>query len=352
MSEKLTVHLVTWNGKKYIPYLFNALRKQTFTDWSLLVIDNRSNDGTVEAIKKELENFPVECKIIENKANGGFAPSHNRAFRETSAEYLLLLNQDIYLMPDCFKIMVGFLEAHPEVAAVSPRLMKWNFASIKSNGKSLNFDGLYKSFSDQIDAIGLKIFRNRRVVDWLTQQTWTDKAENEYVEVFGVSGAFPMYRRWAIREVAYAGGQIFDESYHSYKEDVDLAYRLAARGFKSYVLLGAVAYHDRAGAGAKEMADRVAVDNKQRQSDYVRHNSYKNHLQTIFKNEYWQNFLLDFPWIFWYELKKFVYFFIFNRKVLCGICEIWKRRSDLKNKRKEIVKIRAIDWKTFRKWWK
>lgn len=352
MLSKLTVHLVTWNGKKYIPYLFDSLRKQTYKDWSLLIIDNHSDDGTVEAIKKELKNFPFDCKIIENNNNVGFAPAHNRAFRETSAEYFLLLNQDMYLMPDCLKIMVGFLDVHSEVAAVAPRLMKWNFNNINPTVKSFDSDGLYKSFSNQIDAVGLKIFRSRRVVEWFAQQQWTGKSGNEFVEVFGVSGAFPMYRRRVIREVVYAGGQIFDETYHSYKEDVDLSWRLAARGCKSYVLLGAAAYHDRAGAGSKKMADRAAIVNKKNQSVQVRYHSYKNHLRTLYKNEYWQNLLLDFPWIFWYELKKFLYFLLFDRKVLGGLKEIWQSRQNLKNKRKEIIKMRRVDWRNFRKWWK
>src|SRR3989338_9940492 len=120
---KLSVHLVSWNSAKYIPYLFESLRKQSFKDWFLYIVDNASADNTIELIKKELENFPVAYKLIQNKENLGFAPAHNQAFADTNDEYFLLLNHDMYLQPDCLEKMVKFLDENKEVAAVSPRLM-------------------------------------------------------------------------------------------------------------------------------------------------------------------------------------------------------------------------------------
>ena len=63
---KLSVHLVTWNGAKYIPYLFASLRAQTFRDWSLVVLDNDSKDDTVLLIEKELANWSGDKKFIKN----------------------------------------------------------------------------------------------------------------------------------------------------------------------------------------------------------------------------------------------------------------------------------------------
>ncbi|MDD2757782.1 MAG: glycosyltransferase family 2 protein [Patescibacteria group bacterium] len=342
---KLSVHLVVWNGAKYIPYLFDSLKKQSGKDWFLFIWDNKSTDGTVTAIQKELSDFSQPYRLEQSDVNLGFAPAHNKLIRATDSEYFLLLNQDMYLAPDCLEKMVKFLDEHPETAAVSPRLMKWNFSDIQN--------GLAGTFSPEVDAIGLKIFRHRRVVEWLTQATWPVKnlAEKNEVEVFGVSGAFPLFRRSQVKEVFFADGAMFDESYHSYKEDVDLAYRLTARGFKSFVLLDSVAYHDRAGAGTKEAHDPAAARNKKNQSSWVKYHSYKNHLATLYKNEYGQNLALDFLWILWYELKKFVYFLLFDRAVLAGLKEIWRARIDLKNKRAQIKKLRQINWRAMRRWW-
>lgn len=345
--RKLSIHIVTWNGAKYIPYLFDSLRKQTFKDWQLLVVDNNSQDGTLELIRKELENFSVQHRLIENQDNKGFAGGHNQAFKETESDYVLLLNQDMYLASDCLEKMVIFLDQHPETAVTSPRLMKWDF-SIAAND-------LPKSFSEQIDALGLKVYRSRRVVEQYTQQSWSEAgpkllANGIELAVFGVSGALPMFRSSAIKSVAYQNGNIFDEYYHSYKEDVDLAWRLAATGHKSYVLLDTIAYHDRSVAGPKQTDDVSALANKKKQSEWVKYRSYKNHLLTLYKNEYWQNFILDFPWILWYELKKFVYFFLFDRKILGCLKEIFDNK-DLIQKRRLIKSLRKISWKEMRKWW-
>ncbi len=387
--SKLSVQLVVWNGSKYIPHLFESLRKQSCQDWSLIILDNGSKDNTVEVIKKELENFVIHYKFIESKDKNGIAGGHAQAFKENDSEYVLLLNQDMYLTPDCLGKMVEFLDKHPEAGAVTPRLMRWDFASINCHpresgdpvtGKHLDSrlrgnDTAVPGATNVIDALGLRIFRNRRVVEDKTGQEWSKVschceersdetisglqgdchapkgARNDNVEVFGVSGAFPMYRRSALIDIFLPNGDFLDSSYFMYKEDVDLAYRLASRGWKSFVLLNSVAYHDRAGAGPKELTDTAALKNKKSHSSWVKHYSYKNHLMTLYKNEYGQNFTLDFPWILWYELKKVVYFLLFDRSVLAGLSEVWKLRHDLKQKREHITKLRKVDFKEIRKWW-
>lgn len=348
---KLTVHLVTWNGAKYIPYLFASLRAQTFRDWQLCILDNDSRDNTLDLMQRELKNFSIPHTISKNPFNTGFAGGHNKVYQETNSEYFLLLNQDMYLEPNCLANLVAFLDVRNEVAAVAPRLMKWNFPAVK--------EGLEKSFTNQIDALGLKIFRNRRAIEQFTQQVWADVepailrvAKNpSSLEVFGVSGAFPLYRRSAIQAVAFSDGTIFDASYHSYKEDLDLAYRLRSANFQSFVLFDTVAYHDRSGAGPKAIGDLAALKNKQTHSTWVKYHSYKNHLATLYKNEYWQNCLLDSFFIFWYESKKFVYFLLFDRAVLAGLKELWQGRSELKIKRVAIKNLRKISWRALRKWW-
>lgn len=352
--SKLVVQLVTWNGGKYIPHLFDSLRKQTYTNFHLYILDNGSTDETSGAIEKELKNFSIDYTFIINKNNAGFAGGHNQVFRNTSGnEYVLLLNQDMYLMPECIEQMVQFLDTHETVAAVSPRLMRWDFARIEQ--------GLEKSFTHSIDSLGLRVFRNRRVIEKYAGKIWEDKqsklelsfrTHENAMKVFGVSGALPMFRRSALDAVTFSDGTFFDESYQSYKEDVDLAYRLRIAGFDACVLLDSAAYHDRSAAGLERLGDRVAAENKKKQSAWVKYHSYKNHLMTLYKNEYRKNFTLDFPWILWYECKKFIYFLIFDRSVLAGLGEIYHNRAHLKSKRKEIVRMRKITPTQLRVWWK
>ncbi len=355
--KTLSVHLVSWNGEKYIPYLFDSLRKQTYTDWKLYIWDNGSSDATVAAIEKELNNFPVQYEVLAQKENNGFAGGHNALFQKATEPYFLLLNQDMYVGESCFADMVSFLDAHDGVAAVSPRLMRWNFAALEAGG----LHALPKSFSDKIDALGLQVFRNRRVIEKHTGKVWerlkptmrmSHRIIDEHaMEVFGVSGAFPMLRRSSIEDVAFADGTFLDASYHSYKEDVDLAFRLRSAGYQSYVLLESEAYHDRSAAGPEALSDTAAAQNKKTQSDWVKKHSYKNHLMTLYKNEYWQNILLDLPFILWYECKKMGYFLFFDRAILKGWKEIWTLRKSLKQKRIRIQHTTHISFKQMRRWW-
>ena len=342
--KKLTIHLVTWNGAKYVPYLFESLRKQTYRDWKLYIWDNASGDGMLDIMKEEVKSLHVPYEIISNKENIGFAGGHNALYKKTDGEYFLPLNQDMYLTPTCLEEMVAYMDANKEVSVVSPRLMRWDFQNIIEGNERA-------ACTNQIDALGLKVFRNRRMIEQHTRYLWNDikkQFSSRDLAVSGVSGAFPLYRRTAIDDIAFADGTFFDESYHSYKEDVDLAYRLRLAGHSAMVLLKVVAYHDRSAAGPKHMGDTRAYKNKKEHSSWVKNNSYKNHLMTLYKNEYWQNMVLDFPWIKWYEMKKFYYFLFFDRAVLKGLKEIWTLRKELKEKRKYIISKRRLSWKEMR----
>ncbi len=358
--QKLLIQLVTWNGKKYIPYLFDSLRKQSFTDFHLFILDNGSTDGTQELIEKELQNFQFEYTFEKNGKNVGFAGGHNQIYKLKSQnskvksfDYILLLNQDVYLTSDCIERMVNFLKKNPDAAAVSPRLMRWNFAEAS--------EGIEKSFSFFVDSLGLRVFRNRRVIEKYAGQVWEEKksrmelsfrTHDDAMEVFGVSGALPMFRWSCLEVVSFDDHTFFDTSYHSYKEDVDLAYRLRIAGLRSYILLDSVAYHDRSAFGVDRVGDRISIQNKKVQPEWIKYHSYKNHLMTFYKNEYWQNTILDFPWILWYELKKFIYFFLFDRSILRGLGEVWKGRTELRKKRLMVKKIRKASWQDLREWWK
>lgn len=359
---KLTIQLVVWNGAKYLPFLFESLKKQTFKDFELLILDNGSKDESVQVIEDNLNSFK-NATLSKKLMNLGFAGGHNNLFKKGTAEYILLLNQDMYLKEDCLELLVKYLDSNSEVSSISPRLMKWDFAPLHdlvSIGSLSRESEKYKemlklSFTDKVDTLGLRVSRSRRVVDQYTARSWQDvysEVRNDLVDsalpVFGNSGALPMLRRSALEEVKFEDGNFFDESYGSYKEDVDLAFRMHSAGFNAAVLVDSIAYHDRSAAGPLTMDDFTAADNKKKQPDYVAIQSYKNQLITIRKNEYFVNFLIDLTHIFFYELKKFVWFAIFNRKVLKGALS-WTK-SEYRDKRRYIKGKRKRSAREMRAW--
>jgi GT2 family glycosyltransferase len=361
--HKLSVNLVVYNGAGYIPFVMASLKNQTFKDFEMIIVDNASTDGTIDLIKNELAGSGIEYRLIQNRENLGFSSGHNQAHKETRTSYFALLNADMHLMPDALQKMVSFLDVHTDTAAVAPRLMRWDYALSRTvfDGGTNIADAARQGFTSQIDAIGIRLFRNRRAVEWLTRQDWAkDSAsvdvqkiyDKNILEVFGVSGAFAMYRKSVVDNVLLPGGNMFDPTYHSYKEDLDLAYRLRNAGFMSYAVLDSVIYHDRHAAGPKQMSDWAASKNKSSQTFFVSFHSYKNHLRTLYKNEYWQNFWMDFPLIFWYELKKFVYLSLTNPKVIGkGWSEMIKHREYTRDARRAVIKSRRMYWKGLRRWW-
>lgn len=360
--SKLSIQFVARNEEKYIPFIFASLKNQTFKDWEMTVVDNASTDGTAGLIEKESAGLNVKYKIIKNEKNTGFSAGHNQASRESGAEYVLLLNADMHLMPDALQKMVEFLDEHHTVASVTARLMRWDFSRVEAGLKSglAISEAAREGFTSQIDSLGIKLYRNRRALEWLSGYAWAKDSESAEVralyekparEVFGVSGAIPMYRRSVLNKILLPGDNLFDPTYHSYKEDLDLSYRLQNAGFTSYVLLETFVYHDRTSGGPKKLDDWSAIRNKERQSYFVRFYSYKNHLRTLYKNEYWQNFILDFPIIFWHELKKFAYILFTDPAIIVMSCAAFiKDFSYTRAARAAILKTRRMHWRGIRRW--
>jgi GT2 family glycosyltransferase len=278
--------------------------------------------------------LPVpNCRLKFNEKNAGFAAGHNQALHETESEYIFMLNQDIILEPNFLEEIIKFLDNNKEVAAVTGKLLYWDFTN---NQKT-----------DLLDSAGIKIFKNHRAIELgageMDLEEW-----NTSREVFGVSGAAPVYRRLALNDVAI-NGEFFDEDFFSYKEDLDLAYRLRLAGFKAWFLPAARAYHDRS-ARSTAKTDSTVVKERRNKSTFVNYHSYKNHLFFLLKNVptgvLWR-------WgyrIKWYEFKKFIYLLIFETKTLSSLGEFFKKFTKMWKKRKWIMKNRKVGIEEIKKW--
>jgi len=325
MNYKVVVGLVTFNGEKYLPFCLDSLKRQTFRNFCLFVVDNNSQDGSVSFLRK---HYP-EAEIVQNKKNLGFSRAYNQIIHWTKSDYILCLNQDVILEPDFLEILVSFLDRHPQVGSLSGKIYRWDF---EKNQKT-----------KIIDTVGLKVFRNHRVID--EGQGKEDRGEyNQIKEIFGPSAAVALYRRKALEDIK-VDNEYFDEDFFAYKEDVDLAFRLRIAGWSSFFVPQAIAYHDRTTSQKGDI-----IKNRSLKSQFANYHSYRNHLLVILKNEFFSNLILCFPQIFWYEFKKFVYLLIFERKTLKGLVDILKLLPKVIKKRKIIKQKRKIKAKDLRKW--
>jgi len=183
----------------------------------VFVVDTGSSDGTASLVRQE---FP-EVTLLFELEDRGYAAANNLALRRAAGRYLLLLNPDTVLPPDCFAQAVRFMEEHPAVGALGPKLVKadgtLDLACRRSFPTPLNslyhFLGLARRFphSPRFGAYNL---------------TYLDP-DQEY-PVDAVAGAFMLLRRRALEEVG-----LLDERYWMYGEDIDLAYRLRQGGWRT-----------------------------------------------------------------------------------------------------------------------
>jgi len=95
IKKILTIIIVNWNNKKLLKNCLTSIyNTQNYHNYETIIVDNNSNDGSVDLVKKE---FP-KVKLIENDKNLGFAKANNQAIRISKAKYIMLLNNDTIII--------------------------------------------------------------------------------------------------------------------------------------------------------------------------------------------------------------------------------------------------------------
>lgn len=328
--KKVAISLVTWNGEKYLEALMASIFAQTFKDFEILVIENGSSDGSVAFLE---ENYP-QIRLIKNQKNLGFAKGHNIGINETKSDYVLILNQDVILEPDFLFQLVEFMDKHKRAGLVGGKLLK-----LKEKEKT-----------KIIDSVGQKIFKTQQIIE-LGAGEEDNGQFNKTCQIFGSSATAAFYRRLALEEIKIQN-EYFDEDFFSYKEDVDLNYRLRLYGWEIWYLPPAIAYHQRSAVGAKQGINFKTFAYRREKNEFINFHSYKNHWFVLIKNLTCYNFFWLFPHIFIYESAKFLYILFFEPKTLKAIPEIFKKINKMFEKRKIIMSRKKISNQELFGWFK
>lgn len=117
-NAKIFVIIVTYKGHQWYERCFTSLRTSEIPVQTV-VIDNASNDGTVEYIR---EHFP-EIHLIESQENLGFSRANNLGMRyalDNGCDYVFLLNQDAWIEPNSIQELVRIHQEYPEYGVLSP----------------------------------------------------------------------------------------------------------------------------------------------------------------------------------------------------------------------------------------
>jgi GT2 family glycosyltransferase len=275
---------VTYNGMRWLPGCLASLRAQALGDYELLVLDNGSTDGSREWLRDYADREP-RMRLTESDVNLGFAAAHNRHIGAAAADLVMLLNQDIELDDGFLAAAVTAFDDDTKIGAVQGLLLR-----LVAPGER----------SQTIDSTGLEMHRDRRVVA-RRQGEQLSAADLVAGYAWGADGPAPVYRRAAlidVRELRTGGGwEVLDEDFFMYKEDVDLAWRLRRRGWRTRYEPAAVAWHARGAGGgaARTILDLIRARNTIPR--WIRDISWRNHRLMQLKNEQPRDLLRDFPWL-------------------------------------------------------
>lgn len=228
MKPRVLVSIVTCNSARDVPGCLESLDRQTYRGFQTVLLDNASADGTLDRLAAFA---PRLAEIIRTPSNLGFSAGHNRILAGREAEYVLFLNPDTLLAPDFLEKAVAGLDDHPECGSLSPKLFRLSRPEDSPEKTSL------------LDSTGIYWTSNQRHLD--RGSGTPDRGQFDQAQfVFGVTGAAAFYRRECLRDIAF-NGEIWDEDFFLYREDADLAWRAAWRGWKCVYNPGIHAWHAR-----------------------------------------------------------------------------------------------------------
>ena len=326
--SSLAICTVTWNDEENLPRFFESLVELQGPAFRLIVVDNASSDGTVEALHGQAgtAGFPVE--VIALDENTGFAGGLNRALESAFAsdpqpEWVLSLNADAWPAADYAERLIEsarrFTSEERPVGAVTGRLLR-------------------ADNEETIDACGMALTRSWRHVDRGSDQI--DHGQHAVTErVFGGTGAATLFLSAALQDAAI-DGRILDDDFHSYREDAELCFRLQERGWQVLYEPGARAVHRRVNLARR----------RRRMSPEVNFHSFKNR----YLLQYYHRSLADLPRTFLAaalrELGIVAYVLLRERSSLAVWGWLWRHRSRLRERRRLIRSRRLVPGRAVARW--
>jgi hypothetical protein len=316
---KLALQIACHGNVHYLPHLLRSLSEQSRKDWKVFLLDNGCPPDKSGDIRRLIADSGLPIELFRSDANLGYAGGHNLLFARHDAEYVQILNDDAVLSPDYISRLAAFLERHPHHAAASGRILRWDYDRRR---------GPNCGRTDIIDSVGIEVrpwgaVRDRHSGRIAHEAALPDLPE----EVFGVSGCLPMYRRSALLDVSLTE-DIFDTKYASYKEDVDLAFRLQRRGWRAAVVHAALAWHRRS-----------LIDTRRPPTESSAYLSYRNHLWNVAAYA-GQDQRLNVPAVLPYEAVKLGWLLVKRPGVpLRALRETWENRRHVAARRRHAERL-------------
>ena len=266
--EKIQISIIipNFNGEQFLKECLNSIKKQNFSHYEVIIVDNGSNDGSVEYLNENYDEFT----LIQNQENLGFATAVNQGIKASNAEYVFLLNNDTELEVECVSKLLNCIDNDENIFGVSSKM-------IQNQDRNLIDDA-----GDEYTILGYtkKVGNNR------SKELYENKRE-----IFSACAGAALYRRNIFDIIGY-----FDENFFAYMDDVDISYRARIYGFKCVYCPEAVVYHDvSATSGSKYNAFKIRL-------------AARNNVYVPYKNMPWPQLILNLLFLILGFLIKYLVF--------------------------------------------
>jgi len=292
----VAVVIVTRNSASWLPDCLSSLRELERVPAEVLIVDNASRDGSAESARA----LAPRATVLESGENAGFCRATNRGIAATTSPFILALNPDTRLSRRFLEELLPSFD-DPRVGIAC--------------GKLLRFDGV------TLDSAGQRLGRSRQPDD-RGYGTRDDGRFDRDEEIFGACGAAALYRRAMLDEVAGPGGEVFDESFFAFYEDLDLAWRAHRFGWRAAYRYRALGWHARGGTSVRPGPPRFGA--LRSRSAEIRFHAVKNRYLTILRNDRLTDYLAHAPFVFSRDAATFVFLLATSPGVLA---RLWRERQ-------------------------
>ncbi|MBX7076350.1 MAG: glycosyltransferase family 2 protein [Methanobacteriaceae archaeon] len=188
-------------------------------DYEILVVDNKSDDGSLEKLEETFSNEIKNSKItfIANNSNMGFSYANNLAIKKSSSKYILLLNSDTIIKENTLNKCLNYIETHQDVGALGCKVSLPNGELDKA---------CKRSFPNPINSF-YRLFHIPNKNLEVNNYNLSNLDDNGVYEIDCLVGAFMLVKKDVINQIG-----MLDEDYFMYGEDIDWCYRIKESGWK------------------------------------------------------------------------------------------------------------------------
>lgn len=259
MSVDMSIIIVSWN----VSALLDACLRSVYTEsvgpysYELVVVDNASSDGSVTMIQTQ---YP-QAQVIANNANLGFTKANNLALTGCKARYALLLNPDTKVTKGAIQSMLDYMEGHPEVGMVGPRLV---YGDGRLQPSRRRFPTLWMALAESTPW-EWHLPHNRLARAYRLE----DRPDDVTQEVDWVTGACMLVRREVWEQVG-----AFDERFFMYSEELDWCRRIVAAGWHIVYLPTATVIHYEGASSGQVVAARTIRFNVSKVRYFLKHHGW------------------------------------------------------------------------------